>query len=133
MSTPGMMGNQYWAQLINTNPIFTSRKKVLWKKCRGKQIESERENQIKQCFIVNKMFVFSVNATRRDSSQERFEPVWLDFVLICRHWMRQSIKVPAQSCNHVKGERNMGCDNDLPHLLRQCQGPQSAFGLLKEC
>ncbi|CAB1414239.1 unnamed protein product [Pleuronectes platessa] len=27
MSTPGMMGNQYWAQLINTNPIFTSRKK----------------------------------------------------------------------------------------------------------
>jgi hypothetical protein len=29
MSTPGMMGNQYWAQLINTNLIFTSRKKVL--------------------------------------------------------------------------------------------------------
>ncbi len=68
-----------------------------------------------------------------DSSQKRFKPVWLDFVLICQHWIRQSINVPAQSCNHVKGERNMGCDNDLPHLLRQWQGPQSAFGLLEEC
>lgn len=68
-----------------------------------------------------------------DSSQRWFKPVWLDFVLIRQHWIRQSINVPAQSCNHVKGERNMGCDNDLPHLLWRWQGPQSAVGLLEEC
>lgn len=59
MSTPGMMENQYRAQLINTNPIFTNRKKALWKKKKlSKMVESARENKIKQCFIVNKMFVF---------------------------------------------------------------------------
>lgn len=67
------------------------------------------------------MFVFLAYNMLEDSSQKRFKPVWLDFVLICQHWIRQSINVPAQSCNHVKGERNMGCDNDLPHLLQQWQ------------
>jgi hypothetical protein len=45
MSTLGMMGNQYWAQLINTNPIFTSRKKVLNKKIEENKIEENRLNQ----------------------------------------------------------------------------------------
>lgn len=56
-----------------------------------------------------------------DSSHKRFNLVWLDSVLICQHWIKQSINVPAQSCNHVKGERNMACDNDLAHLLQQWQ------------
>lgn len=57
--------------------------------------------------------------TRRRGALNR---VCLDFVLIRQHWIRQSINVPAQSCNHIKGERNMGCDNDLPHLLRRVAG-----------
>lgn len=71
--------------------------------------------------MVNKMFVFLVHNMPDDSSQKRFNPVWLDFVLICQHWIRQSINVPAQSCNHVKEERNMACDNDLAHLLQRWQ------------
>lgn len=52
-----MMGNQYWAQVINTNPIFTSRKKAFWKK-NVEENRLEEENKIKQCFIVNTFFVF---------------------------------------------------------------------------
>lgn len=68
------------------------------------------------------MFVFWCTICWEDSSQKRFKPVWLDFVLICQQWIRQSINVPAQSCNHVKAERNMGSDNDLAHLLQWWQG-----------
>jgi hypothetical protein len=51
-------------------------------------------------------------------SQRVFKPVWLDFVLIHHHWIKKSINVLVQSCNCVKGERNMGCDNDFPHVLQ---------------
>lgn len=83
-------------------------------------IESARENKIKPCFIVNKMFVFLAAAMVWDSSQKRFKPVYLNLVLIHKHWIRQSINVPATSCNQVTGKRNTGCDNDLVHLLLRC-------------
>lgn len=51
------------------------------------------------------------------SSQKRFKPVHLNLVLIHQHWIRESINVPATSCNQVIGERNMGRDNDSVHLL----------------
>lgn len=61
-------------------------------------------------------------------SQKWFKMVWLDLVLICQHWIRQSINVPAQSCNHVKVERNMACDNDLAHFLQLWQ-PEASICL----
>lgn len=78
-------------------------------------IESARENKIKQCFIVNKMFVFfgCANGVRLV-----FKPVYLNLVLIHQPWIRQTINVPATPRNQViEKKKNIGCDNDLVHLL----------------
>lgn len=119
MSTPGMMGNQYWAQLINTNLIFTSRKKVLKKK-----IEENRLNQ-KRKINYNNASVFIIcyllHSMQWDSFAKVVQTSLLDFVLMYHHWIKQSINVLVQSCNYVKAERNMGCDNNFPHLYYSCE------------
>lgn len=76
-------------------------------------VESARENKIKQCFIVNKMFVFWL----QEWCEARLKPVYLNLVLIHQHWIRQTINVPATSCNQVIEKRKIDCDNDLVHLL----------------
>lgn len=74
----------------------------------GKMIESAGENEIKQCFIVNKMFVFFGGL--QEWCETRLKAVYLNLVLIRQHWIRQTINVPATSCNQVIERRNIGCD-----------------------
>lgn len=87
-------------------------------------IESTRENKIKQCFIVNKMFGFF---WLQEWCETHLKPVYLNLVLIHQHWIRQTINVPATSCNQVTEKRNIGCDNDLVHLLFQRLIPLSLW------